>query len=133
MTNVVEPGADAQPTQRPVRLPDGVEILDNGPVVVIGPNGSGKSRRSRQISSDENIEVISALRNTRISQQLQPITTKGMYSWNLSSRPGKSSPQRIWIFSKEASGGRSGVSPALALRKNSNEGSKASPRSAVSM
>ncbi|MFI6225041.1 AAA family ATPase [Nocardia salmonicida] len=56
-----------------ILLPSGVTISKPGPVVIIGPNGSGKSRRSKEITSDGRIEVISALRNTRISQQLQPM------------------------------------------------------------
>ncbi len=59
--------------QRLVRLPSGLEITENGPIVIVGPNGSGKSRRSREITSDVAIEVVSALRNTRISPQLQPM------------------------------------------------------------
>lgn len=58
-------------TQAAVYLPSGIAILESGPVVVIGPNGSGKTRRSRELSSDREIQVINALRNTRISPQLQ--------------------------------------------------------------
>lgn len=57
--------------QRPVYVPNGAPITENGPVVIVGPNGSGKSRRSRELTSTGHIEVVSALRNTRISQQLQ--------------------------------------------------------------
>ncbi|WP_158544904.1 AAA family ATPase [Blastococcus sp. TF02-9] len=59
--------------QHLVRLPNGIEITENGPVVIVGPNGSGKSRRSREITSTVHIEVVSALRNTKISPQLQPM------------------------------------------------------------
>ena len=59
--------------QHPVNLPNGTRITDPGPIVIVGPNGSGKSRRSREISSVVPVEVVSALRNTRISPQLQPM------------------------------------------------------------
>jgi AAA domain, putative AbiEii toxin, Type IV TA system len=64
---------DTEFVQRPVVLPDGTRIDQRGPVVIVGPNGSGKSRRARQITSDMDIEIVSALRNTRIAQQLQPM------------------------------------------------------------
>ncbi|MEV0707373.1 AAA family ATPase [Nocardia aurea] len=54
-----------------VNLPNGDSIIESGPVVIVGPNGSGKTRRSRTISSEHPIEVVSALRNTKISPQLQ--------------------------------------------------------------
>ncbi len=60
--------------QRVVHVPNGgPEIIGPGPIVIIGPNGSGKSRRSRNLTSDVQIEIVSALRNTKISQQLQPM------------------------------------------------------------
>lgn len=59
--------------QHPVHLPGGLNITRAGPIVIVGPNGSGKSRRSRQLTSVVAIEVVSALRNTKISPQLQPI------------------------------------------------------------
>ena len=62
---------DPRSLQRKVVLPGGYEILRPGPIVIVGPNGSGKSRRARELASDVNIEVINALRNTKISQQLQ--------------------------------------------------------------
>lgn len=54
-----------------VRAPSGVEITQPGPVVVIGPNGSGKTRLARGLTSDRTIDVINALRNTRVTPQLQ--------------------------------------------------------------
>lgn len=66
-------GIKPEVSQYPVQIPGGERITENGPVVIVGPNGSGKSRRSRELTSDVQIEVISALRNTRISQQLQPM------------------------------------------------------------
>lgn len=65
------PTQDEPVQQHPVYLPNGTQITENGPVVIVGPNGSGKSRRSRELTSTVHIEVVSALRNTRISQQLQ--------------------------------------------------------------
>lgn len=70
MTEPIDP---VPVVQKPIRVPGVPEISENGPVVIVGPNGSGKSRRSREITSDGPIEVISALRNTRISPQLQPM------------------------------------------------------------
>jgi len=59
-------------SQRVVRLPSGIQIEDSGPIVIVGPNGSGKTRLSRTLIADgPPIEVINALRNVRISQQLQ--------------------------------------------------------------
>ncbi|GAA0341946.1 AAA family ATPase [Micropruina glycogenica] len=53
-----------------VRLPNGVEILGDDPVVLIGPNGSGKTRQSRSIGADGAIDFVNALRNTRVAPEL---------------------------------------------------------------
>ncbi|MFD6695887.1 ATP-dependent nuclease [Micromonospora aurantiaca (nom. illeg.)] len=60
--------------QRSITVPGGYVISDPGPVVIVGPNGSGKTRLSRQITSAVGLEVVNSLRNTRISQQLQPMS-----------------------------------------------------------
>lgn len=65
--------ADYEASQQVIRIPQGEEITEPGPIVIVGPNGSGKTRRSRTITSDVEIEVVSALRITKISQQLQPM------------------------------------------------------------
>ena len=49
-------------------------ISEPGPVVIVGPNGSGKTRQSRLITSAIPLEVVNALRSTRISPQLQPMS-----------------------------------------------------------
>ena len=66
--------SDSTKQQRPVYFPDRSQVnVEDGPIVIIGPNGSGKSRRARMLTSDVQIDIISALRNTKISPQLQPM------------------------------------------------------------
>lgn len=36
------PTSDEPTQQRQVYLPNGTQITENGPVVIVGPNGSGK-------------------------------------------------------------------------------------------
>jgi len=63
------------PAQKAITLPDGRVMSEPGPVVIVGPNGSGKTRLSRQITCDSaEVEVVSALRNTKIARELQPMT-----------------------------------------------------------
>lgn len=68
----VLPGTIPTP-QSPVRTRGGDEIVEPGPIVIIGPNGAGKTRLSRTLATPNGkpIEVVNALRNVRISPQLQ--------------------------------------------------------------
>ena len=76
MSAVLDDDRDGdQPDQKAIILPSGKEISEPGPVVLVGPNGSGKTRLSRQIKCDSaEIEVVSALRNTKIARELQPMS-----------------------------------------------------------
>lgn len=58
-----------------ISLPDGTKLDGTSPVVVIGPNGSGKSRKVRELISPAPIEVINALRNTRVAPQIPAMST----------------------------------------------------------
>ncbi len=54
----------------PIRLESGEQIDGSGPVVVVGPNGSGKTRQARNITADAQVEIVNALRNTRVAPEL---------------------------------------------------------------
>ena len=75
MTEDPADDAPAVPEQKAIKLPDGIVIAEQGPIVIVGPNGSGKTRLSREITCDAgDVEVVSALRNTKIAQELQPMS-----------------------------------------------------------
>ena len=61
-----------------VALPDGTMLPGSGPIVVIGPNGSGKTRQVREITSPSGarIEVVNALRNTRVTTEVPTMGLK---------------------------------------------------------
>lgn len=61
--------------QRKVVLTSGAEITVQGSIVIMGPNGSGKTRQSRRLQSDVKIDVVNALRNTRMNSQLDALPT----------------------------------------------------------
>ncbi|MCP5030284.1 MAG: hypothetical protein GY939_00670 [Actinomycetia bacterium] len=69
-------GAAAEmPMPKAIKLPDGTVISEQGPIVIVGPNGSGKTRLSREITCDSGeVEVVSALRNTKIARELLPMS-----------------------------------------------------------
>lgn len=66
MVNATEKNA----IDRPIHLPDGMELPGRAPVVVIGPNGSGKTRLVRELKTGGSVDFINALRNTRIQLSL---------------------------------------------------------------
>lgn len=55
-----------------ITLSDGTVVTGSSPVVVIGPNGSGKSREVRRFTSSDGapVEVVNALRNTRVTNEI---------------------------------------------------------------
>jgi hypothetical protein len=61
--------------EQAVRLPSGVVLDGEEPIVVVGPNGSGKTRQTRQIQFPGNVEFINALRNTRVAPELPAMGT----------------------------------------------------------
>lgn len=87
---------DPRLEQRKVVIPGGNEILTPGPVVIVGPNGSGKTRMGRELGSDVAIEVINALRNTKISQQLQAMAVQqARQSYNQQRNQARSQPYEL--------------------------------------
>jgi len=66
---------EADGGQRNVTLSDGSQVTGSGSIVIMGPNGSGKTRESRRLISDVGIDVVNALRNTRMNSQLPAMAT----------------------------------------------------------
>jgi len=58
-----------------VKITENQEILGEGPIVIIGPNGSGKTRHAVAMLGWNNAEMVAALRNIALSENvgMQPL------------------------------------------------------------
>jgi ABC-type cobalamin/Fe3+-siderophores transport system ATPase subunit len=61
--------------QTVVKVGDGLDIPEGGPVVILGPNGAGKTRHALKMLSLNDAEMIAALRNIALTENvpMQPL------------------------------------------------------------